>query len=114
MLGRGLLGLAIAFSVYAGVTAPLSQRLRRPELLESARRALIGAFFAVAGAAGLMWYALFTRDFSFEYVAQSTSRSAAPWYTFSAFWSGMAGSLLLWALVLSTYAAVFAWRRNPQ
>ncbi len=114
MLGRGLLGLAIAFAVYAGVTAPLSQRLRRPEMLQSARRALIAVFVCVAGASGLLWWALFTRDFSFEYVALSTSRSAAPWYTFSAFWSGMAGSLLLWSLILSTYGAVFAWRRTKE
>src|SRR5438067_3313384 len=123
MLGRGLLGLALFFAVFAFVAAPCSLRFDRatrrwlvvrPELLASARRALIAVFLCVAGASAVLWYALFSRDFSYSYVALSTARGTVPWYTFSAFWSGMQGSLLLWALILSVYAAVFAWRRNPQ
>src|SRR5438309_4066446 len=123
MLGRGLLGIALAFAVYAGIAAPASTRrdratgewnVARPELFESARRAVVATLVCVGGAALLLWYAFFTRDFSIAYVALNTSRAAAPWYTFSALWAGMAGSLLLWCLILSVYAAVFATRkRNP-
>ena len=123
MLGRGLLGGAIAFAAFALVAAPASMRyeratkrwiIARPELLWSSRRALVAAALATGGAAIRLWYALFSRDFSIAYVANSTMRGAAPWYTFSAFWSGMAGSLLLWSLVLSVYAAIFAGRRNKE
>ena len=123
MLGRGLLGTAVAFAVYALVAAPASMRrdrmtkswrVVRPELLASARRALIAVAVATGGAAVLLWYAFFTRDFSIRYVAMNTSRAAQPWYTFSALWSGMAGSLLLWCLILGAFAAVFAGRRRPQ
>src|SRR5439155_11438146 len=55
-----------------------------------------------------------TRDFSIRYVALNTSRSAAPWYTFSALWAGMAGSLLLWCLILSVYSAVLATRKREE
>ena len=105
MLGRGLLGIAIVFAVYAAVAAPSSLRrdratktwiVVRPELLASARRAMVAVALSTGAAAILLWYALFTRDFSIAYVAMNTSRAAQPWYTFSAFWSGMAGSLLLW------------------
>lgn len=122
MLGRGLLGIAIAFAGYALVAAPASLRrdrktrswtLARPELLGSARRALIASAASVAAASVLLWYAFFARDFSLRYVALNTSRSAQPWYTFSAFWSGMAGSLLLWCLVLAVVSALFAARRSP-
>src|SRR5581483_7246113 len=113
MLGRGLLGLALAFAAYAGIAAPASTKrgeVVRPELFESARRAVIATLVCVAGSAGLLWFAFFTRDFSIAYVAQNTSRAAAPWYTFSALWAGMAGSLLLWCLILSVYSAVLATR----
>ncbi|HYZ93510.1 MAG TPA: heme lyase CcmF/NrfE family subunit, partial [Actinomycetota bacterium] len=122
MLGRGLLGIAVAFAVYAFIAAPASMQrdrttkswhVARPELLTSARRALIAVALAVGGAAILLWYAFFTRDFSIRYVAMNTSRAAQPWYTFSALWSGMAGSLLLWCLILGVIAAVFAARRRP-
>src|SRR5439155_22273980 len=117
MLGRGLLGVALAFAAFAGIAAPASTRrdkttgqwtLVRPELFESARRAVVATLVCVGGAAALLWYAFFTRDFSIAYVALNTSRSTAPWYTLSALWAGMAGSLLLWCLILSIYAAVFA------
>lgn len=121
MLGRGLLGVAIAFAAYALFAAPASLRrvggawtVVRPELLASARRALAAVALSVAGASALLWYAFFTRDFSIRYVALSTSRAAQPWYTFSAFWSGMAGSLLLWCLVLATVAAVFVKRGSAE
>ena len=121
MLGRGLLGVAIAFAAYALIAAPASLRrdnggwiVARPELLASARRALVAVAIATGGAALVLWYAFFTRDFSLDYVAMNTSRAAQPWYTLSAFWSGMAGSLLLWSLVLSIFAAIFVGRRRPQ
>jgi cytochrome c-type biogenesis protein CcmF len=123
MLGRGLLGVAIAFAAYALIAAPASLRrnrasgtwtVARPELLASARRALIAVAVATLAASVRLWFAFFTRDFSIEYVAMNTSRSAQPWYTFSAFWAGMAGSLLLWSLVLSIYAAVFVARRDRE
>ncbi len=123
MLGRGLLGIAMVFAVYAAVAAPSSLRrdrstktwvVVRPELLASARRALVAVALATGAAAILLWYALFTRDFSIAYVAMNTSRAAQPWYTFSAFWSGMAGSLLLWCTVLSVLAAIFVARSNRE
>jgi cytochrome c-type biogenesis protein CcmF len=123
MLGRGLLGIAMASTAYALVAAPASlQRDRttsqwvvaRPELLHSARRAVVATAIATAGSAATLWFAFFTRDFTIAYVAMNTSRATQPWYTFSAFWSGMSGSLLLWSLVGSIFAAIFVGRRNPE
>jgi len=45
--------------------------------------------------------ALAGRDFSFVYVSRSTSRELPLGYTLASFWSGQAGSLLLWFLVLT-------------
>jgi cytochrome c-type biogenesis protein CcmF len=46
--------------------------------------------------AGVLAAALFTKDFSFAYVAQYSSKTL-PWhYSLSAMWVGQSGSLLLW------------------
>jgi cytochrome c-type biogenesis protein CcmF len=109
MLGRGLLGVAIAFAAYALIAAPASLRrdasgawiVARPDLLSSARRAVLAMALSTAGAAATLWFAFFTRDFSTQ-----------PWYTFSALWSGMAGSLLLWSVVGAVFAAAFVAPRR--
>lgn len=120
-LGRPLLGVAIVFCAYALVAAPASMRrvsgawvITRPNVFASARRAVVATALATSGAAAVLWYAFFTRDFSVAYVAANTSRAAQPWYTFSALWSGMAGSLLLWSLVGSIFAAVFVGTRKSE
>ncbi|MDF2750622.1 MAG: cytochrome C-type biosis protein, partial [Gaiellaceae bacterium] len=50
--------------------------------------------------------ALVRNDFSFVYAAAHTSRELPTGYTISAFWGGQEGSLLLWLLILTGYAAL--------
>jgi cytochrome c-type biogenesis protein CcmF len=45
-------------------------------------------------------------DFSIEYVAKYTSTDLPTFYKFSALWAGNNGSLLLWAWLLTVFAAV--------
>ena len=53
---------------------------------------------------GLLIWALVSRDFRFEYVAQYVSR-LLPWrYSLSALWVGQAGSLLLWTWMTAVIA----------
>src|ERR687888_596387 len=56
---------------------------------------------------GLVAYAL--RDFSFVYVSEHISRKLPLGYALAAFWGGQEGSLLLWLLVLTGYAALAVW-----
>ena len=49
--------------------------------------------------------ALLRNDFSFTYVARTTSEALPTGYTISAFWGGQEGSLLLWLLVLTGFGA---------
>ena len=53
-----------------------------------------------------LWTALLSRDFSLEYVASHISANMPNVYVFTAFWSGQAGSMLFWALILSMYATI--------
>ena len=48
-------------------------------------------------------------DFSLTYVADHSSRSLSGVYKLSAFWGGQEGSLLLWLLILTGYAALAVW-----
>ena len=53
--------------------------------------------------------ALFAHDFSLAYVADNLARATPGLYTFSAAWSALEGSILLWALALSAYVGFTTW-----
>jgi cytochrome c-type biogenesis protein CcmF len=104
-LGRAALVAAFGLILYAAVVGGYAAYRGRRRLLDSATNALFAAFGATAVAALVLVAALAARDFSFEYVARSTSRELPLGYTLAAFWSGQAGSLLLWLLVLTGIAS---------
>jgi cytochrome c-type biogenesis protein CcmF len=112
-LGRAALVTAFLLFVYALVAGSLAAWKSRRRLAESAQNALLGSFLATVVAAAVLLAALARHDFSFQYVADHTSRELPLGYTLTAFWGGQEGSLLLWLLVLSGYsvAAVLTARR---
>ncbi len=119
--GSFALLLALVLSAYTLCVGSLGLRLAAtgrasrvsPErLIETARRAGIGTFVAVSGAAFALVWAAFTNDFSVAYILQHTNRALHPAYKFSALWSGQEGSLLLWAWLLSTYGFVLRLRHR--
>ncbi len=108
-LGRAALLLSFGLVLYALVAGSLAAWKRRRRLALSAQNALLASFLTTAIAAGILWAALARRDFSFVYVSQHISRSLPVGYALSAFWGGQEGSLLLWLLILSGYAALAVW-----
>ncbi len=67
---------------------------------------LLGGLLGVVA----MEHALLTHDFSLAYVAANNSR-ATPWlYSITGLWSALAGSILLWGVVLGGYATAMVWR----
>jgi cytochrome c-type biogenesis protein CcmF len=105
-LGRAALLIALGLCAYAAVAGTAAALQRRRRLAQSAQNALVAAFAATAVAAAVLVVALLRNDFSFVYVAQTTSRELATGYTLSAFWGGQEGSLLLWLLVLTGYGTL--------
>ncbi|HSK16767.1 MAG TPA: heme lyase CcmF/NrfE family subunit [Gaiellaceae bacterium] len=99
-LGRAALVAALGLILYAAIAGGYAAWRGRRRLLDSAANALYASLGATAVASLVLLAALARRDFSFEYVARSTSRELPLRYSLSAFWSGQAGSLLLWLLVL--------------
>ncbi len=108
--------LALALSVYTvGAGALALWRSRHPaaaRLGETARRAGIASFLAVACAAFALIWAAFTNDYAVSYILHHTNRDLATPYKVSAIWSGQEGSLLLWALLLSGYGFVLRLRHK--
>src|SRR5918995_828997 len=115
-LGRAALVATLGLVLYAVVAGAAAAWTRRRRLAASAQNALIGAFATTLVASGVLLAALVRNDFSFVYVAQHTSRELPTGYTISAFWGGQEGSLLLWLLILTGYAAaaVFLNRRSAR
>ena len=108
-LGRVALLLSFGLVAYALVAGSFAAYTRRRRLALSAQNALLAAFGTTLVAAGVLLSALARHDFSFVYVAAHTSRSLPLGYTLSAFWGGQEGSLLLWLVILTGYAALAVW-----
>ena len=104
-LGRAALVVTLGLSVYALVAGAAAARLGRRRLALSAQNALTAAFFSTLIASAVLLGALLGHDFSFTYVARTTSEALPTAYTISAFWGGQEGSLLLWLLVLTGFGA---------
>jgi cytochrome c-type biogenesis protein CcmF len=71
---------------------------------------LVGALFAAAA----MEHALVTHDFVLVFVAENNSTVTPLLYSITGLWSALAGSILLWGLVLSVVTSVFVWRYRRQ
>jgi cytochrome c-type biogenesis protein CcmF len=104
-LGRAALVVTLGLTVYALVAGASAAYLGRRRLALSAQNALVAAFGSTLVAAAVLLAALLRNDFSFTYVAQTTSEALPTAYTISAFWGGQEGSLLLWLLVLTGFGA---------
>ena len=104
-LGRAALFVSLGLALYATVAGAWAARTQKRRLADSAGNALLAALGSTAVAAAVLLSALVRHDFSFVYVAQHTSSELPTGYSMSAFWGGQEGSLLLWLLVLTAYAA---------
>ena len=110
-LGVALAGAALVVSI-ALVLWGMAQR--------SARWLRYGLGLAPVALGGLLLAfvvlerALITRDFSVRFVAEYGSSRTPRVFNFTALWSGLEGSILLWGLVLLGFLAVLAWRFRSQ
>ena len=108
-LGRAALVVTLGLCLYAAVAGSYAAVRRRRRLAGSARNALIAAFGSTVVAAGVLAAGFLRNDFSFTYVAQHSNRTLGWPYKLSAVWGGQEGSLLLWLLILTGYAALAVW-----
>ncbi len=81
--------------------------------MAAARPAVTGQWVFVATSFAVLSWAFYRNDFSVLYVASNSNSALPTFYRFSAVWGAHEGSLLLWALALSTWSvAVGAFSRS--
>ena len=112
-VGLVALVLSLVTAVYAAVTSIYgAQRgVQGAPWIASARNALIGVWPLLSLSTGVMVWLLVAGDFQVEYVATVSSRAMPTYLKVTALWGGQAGSLLFWAWVAATFAAVVMFRK---
>ena len=109
-LGESGLVLGLLGAVAGGAALLIGMWKRSPSLLRAGQSyiwlVVVGAVVATIA----MQRALITRDFSLVYVDNNDSTFTPLVYRVTAMWSDLAGSILLWALVLSAYLASMWYR----
>src|SRR3970282_520712 len=105
-LGSAALLVTLGLSVYAPGAGAAAARLGRRRLALSPPKALVPAFSSTLVASAGLLAALVDSDFSFNYVARTTSEALPIQYKIAAFWGGQEGSLLFWLLVLTAFGAL--------
>src|SRR5512139_3370835 len=72
--------------------------------MAAARPAVTGQWVFVALSFGVLSWAFYRNDFSVLYVANNSNSELPTFYRFAAVWGAHEGSLLLWALALSSWS----------
>src|SRR5437763_16579377 len=106
LVGRGVVLLAFGAAVYAVIMGLSSWRRGTRIHQQTAERAVYAFCGLLTIAMVTLWAGLLTNEFVLRNVADSTSRSLDWQFKLSALWSSQAGSLLLWAWLLSCRAAI--------
>ena len=117
VLGHSALIAAFATAAYTIAVALLGVRRRQPNLVASARNGVHVTSGLVMVAVGSLLWLMANDRFVVRYVAENSRIDQPLIYKISALWGGMAGSLLLWTVILCMYSSLAAWtnrRRHPE
>jgi cytochrome c-type biogenesis protein CcmF len=111
-LGRAALLVGLIGAFFGLIAAVMGTRNEDEKVLRLVPRfATLSCVSAIAAFAAMEW-AMITRDFSLAYIQKVGSKSTPALYNFTAVWSALEGSILLWLLVLTclTSGIVFKYR----
>ena len=108
-LGTLAILLAFCFSLYSIFGSLIGKLKNKPYLIVSAERAVYSICFLLTVASGLLLYAFLINDYRLAYVASNSNSDMPVLYKLAAWWGGQAGSLLLWAWLLSVYSSIVVY-----
>ena len=112
-LGLFALVLALLLSAVQAFFGLAGPALGKRRWMDAVRPAAAGQWVFVALAFGVLAWAFHQNDFSVLYVANNSNSALPAFYRFTAVWGAHEGSLLLWALALSSWSmAVAFFSRN--
>ncbi len=110
VLGRGLLLGCLVLAALAGTAAVVGRRTGDARLERLGRRGVLAVWACTVAASALLLHLLLTHDFSNEYVVHYSDSKMHWAYLIASFWGGQAGSLLFWALLHTSFAALAVHR----
>jgi cytochrome c-type biogenesis protein CcmF len=113
-LGRLAVCLALLCALFAIGAGIVGGVRRRRDVIRSSEHAAYATFGLVLVASVILLRALVMHDFSLEYVAAYSSSTLPANYTVAALWGGQKGSLLFWALVLTTFTTIVLWQNRER
>ena len=102
-IGYFALCLSLAASGYAVFASLMGAQRQHEGLIRSGENAALAVCGLYTVAAMGLWFAIFTKDFQVQYVAENTSRSQPLQYVLASLWGGQSGSILFWGWVLSIF-----------
>lgn len=108
--GYVAMAMAMAVSLYGLLVPHFAVRKNNWNLVLSVQYATIFNFVLLSIASMALVYGFVVSDFSIIYVWENSSTDMPMFYKVTAFWGGMDGSLLFWALVQALFAMVVAFR----
>ncbi|HWJ07298.1 MAG TPA: heme lyase CcmF/NrfE family subunit [Steroidobacteraceae bacterium] len=112
-LGLFALVLALLLSTAQAFFGLAGPHFGNRRWMDAVRPAAVGQWVFIALSFGVLAYAFFVNDFSVLYVANNSNSALPAFYRFTAVWGAHEGSLLLWALALSSWSiAVAIFSRN--
>jgi cytochrome c-type biogenesis protein CcmF len=100
-IGRGALIVGLVAAFFGVIAAISGTRQQDQKVLKLVPRFALLSCAGATAAFAAMEYAMITRDFSLEYIQKVGSYSTPALYNFTAVWSALEGSILLWVLVLT-------------
>ena len=109
-VGHSALLVGCAAAVIGGVLMVVAIRLRNPRLVRVVMPYGWIVLVTAVLAAVVMERGLITRDWSLSYVQKVGSPDTPALFNFTALWSALEGSILLWLLLLAVYTAVIMHR----
>ena len=113
-IGEFILLVALATAVYGCVSYVMAINGNRIDLYLSADKTPLIVWGCVVISSICLWKAFLTDDFSLQYVWAYSNRELDTFYKVSSFWGGQKGSLLFWALLLTTYMSVVYFQNRKK
>ncbi|HSG43905.1 MAG TPA: cytochrome c biogenesis protein CcsA, partial [Anaerolineales bacterium] len=109
--GFGVLVLSFLVSVYSVFAAVYGEIKKLPNLIESARRAMLLVWPLLTLASGILVYLLVNDHYEVQFVYEVTSRSMPMYLKVTAWWGGQAGSLLFWSWLMSAFTSLVTFKK---
>ena len=110
-LGYGVLIVSFLVALYSVIAAVYGAVNKLPNMVESARRAMLLTWPLLTLTAGILIYLLVNDHYEVQFVYEVTSRSMPTYLKVTAWWGGQAGSLLFWSWLMSAFTSLVTFKK---